>query len=760
MIHSTGATHRRSFGTTHLRREIVVTVLFALLLLDSVPVLAQSTAATALTKVAGIRALSSREAARGYPVDLSVTVTYYDPEWGLLFVQDETNGIFVDVHGEAPQDLHPGDRIELKGVTDPGDYAPSVAKPQIRRIGPGPLPPLPTGLLDPINSGLADSRWIELEGVVRCVHHLDTGHIQFDIVSRKQRISVYMRAGTTPIVPPEKLIDSHVRVRGASASVFNNRRQLIDVNMFTPGGDFVKVEIPGPVDPYQLPVLPVDQILTFRDGQPQDHRVHIRGQLLYYDPGHELYIRDSTGGIQVRTQEILEIQPGDTVDVVGFPESRTYAPILQDADVRRRGSGPPPAAIPLQPEQELAGSYDGQLVQVEGRLEELILSGATLRLGMKAGTRSFYAVLSDSSAARVYDEMQRGSILRLRGIYEVDKVEYTPDATLPKTFRLILRTENDIAVTQSAPWWTFENLLKVLAAAVVLMMVMLVWVVTLRRRVRWQTRVIKSKLEAEENLKREAQLANEAKSRFLSAVTHELRTPLTSIIGYADILYDELCDRLGVEEQEFLSTIRKSGERLLGLVNDLLDLRTAEAGHLNVELRFIPVKNTVTEVMKQLYPLAEAKSIELSLVEAQEECWVYADEMRLRQVLINLISNAIKFTREGGVTVGIGEGALPGAFGDSLPAVRFTVQDTGVGISPDFLPHLFEQFTQDKQSEGDTASGTGLGLAISRELVLRMGGSITVESKPNAGSCFTVLLPSGEAHLLPDNRSSSLAGAA
>lgn len=236
-----------------------------------------------------------------------------------------------------------------------------------------------------------------------------------------------------------------------------------------------------------------------------------------------------------------------------------------------------------------------------------------------------------------------------------------------------------------------------------------------------------------------AQAANLAKSRFLSAVSHELRTPLTSITGYAQVLCDELNAVLEPQQEEFFTTIQTSGNRLLTLINDLLDIAKIEAGHLEVPLGSIAISPLVEGTVSQVYPLITKKDLALKLDLPTEPVYVYANGARLQQVLINLLSNAIKFTERGHVGVRVYESTLKGH-----PACAIAVYDTGTGITPEFQPQLFELFTQEQQAYQKTQRGTGLGLAICRDLVNRMQGIITVESQPGKGSTFTVLLNYGE----------------
>ena len=249
-----------------------------------------------------------------------------------------------------------------------------------------------------------------------------------------------------------------------------------------------------------------------------------------------------------------------------------------------------------------------------------------------------------------------------------------------------------------------------------------------------------------------AQAANKAKSQFLSAVSHEIRTPLTAVIGYSQILEEDLDGRLDEQERDFLRTIRASGNRMLHLADDLLDLARAEEGKLDLSLKAIQAASVVSDVVTQMHGAAVEKNLSIAFVPPKENLWVYADALRLHQVLANLLSNAIKFTRHGGVTLTLEPGTQLGLEGLPVHVVHFTVEDTGQGISSKFMNRLFDRFTQEARLYDETQRGTGLGLALTYELVRRMDGAIKVDSKVGVGSTFTVTLPRAEAPLEPDVR--------
>ncbi len=239
----------------------------------------------------------------------------------------------------------------------------------------------------------------------------------------------------------------------------------------------------------------------------------------------------------------------------------------------------------------------------------------------------------------------------------------------------------------------------------------------------------------------ELTVATRAKDDFLAAMSHELRTPLNSILGFSGVMLQGLAGPLSEEQGRQIAMINTSGKHLLGLVEQVLDLTRVERGDVAFEITQVEAGNLAETAVGIMRPLAESKSLELALSVDRSAGRLNTDVMRVQQVLLNLVGNAIKYTEQGGVAL---------AVSGTTDSVCFEVTDTGIGIAPDDLGHIFDDFFQAEPESGGKLQGAGLGLALSRRLAESLGGSIAASSDSNIGSVFVLRVPRVAATPLAD----------
>ena len=233
--------------------------------------------------------------------------------------------------------------------------------------------------------------------------------------------------------------------------------------------------------------------------------------------------------------------------------------------------------------------------------------------------------------------------------------------------------------------------------------------------------------------------ANQAKSEFLANMSHEIRTPIAAIIGFSDLLATP--NQSSSDRDQYISTVRRNAKNLLELINDILDLSKIESGKMSLERTTFELPQFLADIMSTLRPRANEKALRLGLkFEGKIPQKIQTDVLRLRQILVNLIGNAVKFTEYGGVTLRV---CL--AEPQDCRSLKFTIEDTGIGLSAEQLSRLFQPFTQADESTTRRFGGTGLGLTISRRLARLLGGDIRVSSTPGVGSSFVATIEYGAA---------------
>jgi signal transduction histidine kinase/CheY-like chemotaxis protein len=686
-----------------------------------------------LRHASDIRSMQKTDAAKRLPIDLEATVTYASIPSGLLFVQDDSAGIYTDVFGPLPAGITAGWRVRVRGRTTGGEFAPGISHARLWHIGEAPLPrPIPM-VGDALLSARMDSQWIQIEGVARSLEQSD-GYVTLHLVNGTTRFTAYLDDWGKL---PEYLLGARLRLTGVCGSSSNARRQFNGVEIYVQRPEQIRITRPG-ADPFQFPIRSVRGLLQFSPSEEPAGQVHLRGVVTMVTPSGSVFVRDSSGGLEVLPAKPINLALGDRVDFAGYPKATRLGAVLEDATLRKIRHGAQPTPQRTSVYQILDDNLDSELVELDGKLVSQIPTLGEVHLLLNSGGNYFTAKLDLKMP--LHKPLEPGSELRVRGICVVSPPASTGE-NIPHGFELRLRTADDVTVLKAAPWWTAERAYRGVVVGTVLLAGTLVWVFVLRRKVRQQTATIEKKLQTEATLREVAQTANQTKSEFLANMSHEIRTPVNGILGYARLALESATEP---QIREHLEIITQSASALVGIINAILDLSKIESGRLVLETIDFPLRQEVEAAVRFFEPEADRKDLNLRWEATPEvPAAVNGDPLRLRQILLNLIGNAMKFTTQGYVHVTV----CVECASSEATTLRFTVADSGIGIPLDKQQEVFSAFMQADSSITRKHGGTGLGLTICSKLVSLAGGKIYLKSELNKGTEFTFTMSFGRAEL-------------
>ncbi|MCU1294242.1 MAG: domain S-box protein [Bryobacterales bacterium] len=456
------------------------------------PVEGQTTPLPVLTKVSQIHALSLAQAQRGYPLHLRAVVTYFEPGGNDLFLQDDSGGIWVNL-AEGFKVAEPGQVLDLYGKTEQPDFAPQVGFPRWTVVGHSALPAPRKVTFEEMASTVTDSQRVQIDGHVRQASILhrpkNSPLLWLEVAVAGGRIHVDLPWNESPV--PADLVDARIRVVGVSGSDFNGLNQLIGVGIHVPTLADIKI-LEGTKDSGVLRhPLSIGSLSRFGASRSFGERQLFSGVVTASFGRRGIYVSDETGSVVVESRQDDVLNPGDHIQIRGFPTFSQGHIKIEDAILNRVGAGVPPVPVRAGMDKILAGEYDSRLVQLDGSVVDFLLY-RHLPAFMVRRDHTVFSVLSNA-ASDLATLPARGSMVRITGICITDFDEAT---ARPLGFRLIVRSPSDIEVLRPAPWWTATRFLTLAVLLGLGVALTLLWVFFLRRRVASQTGMIRAAIES------------------------------------------------------------------------------------------------------------------------------------------------------------------------------------------------------------------------------------------------------------------------
>lgn len=660
-------------------------------------------APTLLTNVAQVRALTAEEAARKIPVRLRGVLVEKSFSGGFIIV-DETAGLYGEINSQAISRLGRGDVIEVEGVSDPGRFGPFLRATTLRKVGHGPLPEPLKPDAEALLSGCMDAQWIEVSGVVRNVEPLDNA-VKFEVNLDNGGGRMLVNANGRRTVT----VDSSVRLRGVCYYLFNTKRQLIRPYLAIPQDEPIQILEAGTTNLDSLSLRPVESLLQFNASQTYDHRVRVRGVVIYSQPGEGFWIHGTGGGTRIYSKENESLAIGTEVDVFGFLKRGEYGPALEDAIHRKTGQFHLPEPIPLAKATN-ALDHDSDLVQCQAVIQEQRSSRDGIRLKLSDGTIEFPALLRTTNSV-IPQHWAPGSRVRVRGICNVElpTIPTRPGTWEPQSFQLLLRSPADVTVLQPPPWWNAEHVAWLSAGLTAASLLVVAVVIGISRR--------RLRVEALQRMKSEAEFAAVWNER--NRMARELHDTLAQGLSAISMQLEAVKRHLPVETKarEFLEIARTLVREKLADARDAIwNMRSQvlEAGNLATALG---------DILKTLTDGTETKG-EIC-VRGNIRRLAPLAENNLLRIGQEAITNASKYAAAKNILV---------TLDFEERRLRLNVSDDGKGFDVNSPP----------------ASDSGFGLKGMQERAAEIHAEFSISSEPGEGTIVTLTLP------LPDSRTATV----
>jgi signal transduction histidine kinase len=653
----------------------------------------------ALTSISEIRSLSLERAGAGLPVKVRGVITRFTPFE--MFIQNGIEAIFVGRKEGSHADLRLGDRVEVSGTTHPGHLFPYINGQDIILIDRPGLPTPQIARYADLARVRNDCQWVQVSGVVRTLETKPGAMLTLRLLIDGQLLRV--EVGAPSATRASQFLGARLRLRGVISGIKTPQRQLLEPALWTDyRSDTFVVETPGPTDVFTAPYSTVEALHRQGGGYPSGEMVRVSGLVTCRPVPDLIFLRDGSRNLEIRLQQPATVAVGDRIEAVGFSERGLVQPVLQSALARRLAveAAPPPRR--LRATDLLDFQHEAGLVEVEGELLEIFRHANGLTLLLTDEGKVFNLDIATAQVPADAGLPPVGSHISVVGICSIDRLT-PPDISqvvVPASFRLRLRSFDDLRVLSRPPWWTPQRLLTAIALLSLFALGALGWIWTLNRRVRAQTRVILG------SVRKEAML--EERNR----IAREFHDTLEQQLAGATILLDAVDTVVLVQPQrarDGLNTaramLRHSLDEAQHAVADLRnnDLFERELGPL--------IEHTVRERLRPTGIKAEFR---------REGVWPELDTMvkkHLLRIVQESVTNAVKHAAPTRITVALLAAA---------DSVELRVQDDGCGFSVEDRP---------RRGPGE------FGLIGLQERAEKIGARLTIFSAPRQGTTVAVALP-------------------
>lgn len=653
-----------------------------------------------LRRVAEVRRLSVMEAAERRSVHLqAVVIDRADPWERAVVVADDTAGLYVLAETNLFAPYQRGDLLEIAGVTDPGEFAPMVKAATAVKLGRAELPPPRTVTYHQLLTGSMDAQWVEVAGIVQQYTPAPAGEEIHRLVLLVDGQPVHAHFKGKPA--PDLAEDSEVRLRAVCLYQFTRQRRLISPILSVPAGEAIVVQKPAPADPFAIPMRPAASLLLFSAEPAPGHRVRVRGVVTHNQDGVRVWLRDATAGLRVQCRAPTSVQPGDEVEVVGFPKYGVGAPLLEGAQFRLRATTAPPLPVMLRHPTN-AWDHEDDLVALESMLTDVaaVMDGYVLTLE-SAGVE--FKALWKTTPDAPRPPWRTGSRVQLAGICLINYDETTPVTGIwrPQSFQLLLRSPAEVVILQAPSWWTLQHVTYLLGAALAVLVTatgIISW--RARRRLREQAHQ-RALAEAEfaailAERNRMAREIHDTLAQGLTAIALRLRLAKRHAVHAGEAVRQEL-DAAQELVQANLAEARNSIWNMRAQVLETGDLPTA-LHHILSQMSQGSGCRTEFQVTGRIRRLAPVT------------------ENNLLRIGQEAITNAIRHAQATQLNLCLD-------FGEDR--FRLKVQDNGCGFDPQQSPPGAGRF----------------GLAGMRERVEEMLGHLEIRSAPGKGTLVVVDIP-------------------